>query len=458
MRMLEKGHWRDFVKLYNEVEVRVKEDDTFKRIRITDDEKPDIEEKVLQNWQEILNLLAEIFSAPSALIMKINQKNLEVFMHNTGKFNPYEIHETIDLGLGCYCETVVGKNKMLEVVNAYTDPVWDHNPDIELDMIYYLGMPLRWPDEEIFGTICVLDRKERRADDTYKQILSTIRDTVERDMNILVQNDALKNSFLELAKTQKRYLQAEKLAALNSLVCGLSHELNTPLGVCLTSVTYLDKVMGRLKQRVSDQGFSRNELEDYIREAGHSIRLMTKNLHRSIDIMKDLKQVTTNTETYEVEKFDLGRHFEESISIYSQRLKGMDIDIKLECEEDLNVTSYKIVYSQIIMHMILNSIEHGLKNRSRGEIRIKIRARDGQVEVVYEDDGVGIDEEIAAHIFEPFYTTRRIDKKTGLGLYIVHHLIGVYLKGHISFVQKNRGVRFVIEAPLASSDDMYENL
>jgi len=109
------------------------------------------------SWQHTLDLLAETLQIPAALIMRVHSKEIEVLVSSQSSGNVYKPGEKADLDTGLYCETVMDIGKELLVPNALIDPKWDHNPDIELDMISYCGLPISWPSGETFGTICVLE-------------------------------------------------------------------------------------------------------------------------------------------------------------------------------------------------------------------------------------------------------------------------------------------------------------
>ncbi len=428
--------------------VKIPEENILKQVLITSNKKPEIDEQSIQKWQEILNLLADILSVPSALIMKIHPNQIEVFLHNKGNDNPYEANEKAELGLGLYCETVIGKNEPLEVINALESPIWNHNPDIDLNMIYYLGMPVRWPDREVFGTICVLDQLPRDMSNTYKEILSMIRDVIEKDLGILLQNEAFKESLVELAKTQEQYIQAEKVAALNTLISGLSHEMNTPLGICLTSITYLEQLAGRLDHDFTDGALTKEGFSSYSANIQDAVKLISNSLEKSIELMSDLKHITHNNEYYVLTDFNLCDYLNEHIAAYSERLKEMNVQIDIECVDSIEIRTYDIVISQVLMHLVLNSIEHGFEEGKGGHIRIQLEQVENELCITYSDNGCGISKEIAHHMFEPFYTTKRFDKKTGLGLYIVQHSVTSYLKGSIEYKPTKTGSTFVLKAPL----------
>jgi PAS domain S-box-containing protein len=138
--------------------------------------------EVMGKWQEIVDLLAEILHVPSALIMRVEPPNIKVFVSSESKGNPYEPDEVACLNTGLYCETVMNTRRPLIVADALQDEAWKSNPDIKLGMISYLGVPISWPDGEIFGTICVLDRKSNEYSDLYLRLLLQWRDVLQADL------------------------------------------------------------------------------------------------------------------------------------------------------------------------------------------------------------------------------------------------------------------------------------
>ena len=139
----------------------------------------DVPDDIIQVWQETLNILARFTDIPAALIMRVHSKEIEVFLSSKSEGNVYSKGEIASLDSGLYCETVMDTRKKLLVPNAKKDPVWDHNPDIKLGMISYCGMPLIWPNGEIFGTICILDKKENEYTQQQSELLEMFRDLVQ---------------------------------------------------------------------------------------------------------------------------------------------------------------------------------------------------------------------------------------------------------------------------------------
>ncbi|MDN3695754.1 MULTISPECIES: bifunctional diguanylate cyclase/phosphodiesterase [Vibrio] len=150
-----------------------------------------IPENMQLGWQNIVDLLAEIISVPSALIMRVHPKHIEVFCRSNSPENPYLTGDSESLGKGLYCETVINSNSELLVPNALKDDKWKSNPDIALGMISYCGIPLNWPNGDAFGTICVLDSKENHYSPMYRELLESFRISIESQLTTLYQHAKL---------------------------------------------------------------------------------------------------------------------------------------------------------------------------------------------------------------------------------------------------------------------------
>lgn len=160
----------------------------------------EIPESVLEDWQEIIDLLAEILHIPVALIMRYKNPEIEVFRSSNTTNNPYTIGDSEILqGSGLYCERVVSSQKPLKVINALKDPHWDKNPDIKLNMISYLGLPLNLPDHIPFGTLCVLDRKENSYSENTEELLHRFKNILESHLEIIYTSKILGDKYKSLS-------------------------------------------------------------------------------------------------------------------------------------------------------------------------------------------------------------------------------------------------------------------
>ena len=152
----------------------------------------EISEDTLNKWQNIVDIMAELIGIPAALIMRLVESNIEVFISSQSDGNPYHPgdHEHF-IGSGLYCETVINTNDKLLIPNAHTDEKWKNNPDIKLNMMSYLGFPILLPDGKPFGTICVLDNKENAYSETYENLIKNFREIIESQLELIYMNTIL---------------------------------------------------------------------------------------------------------------------------------------------------------------------------------------------------------------------------------------------------------------------------
>ena len=145
-----------------------------------------LSDTLINRWQMLLDTVARIYKVPAALIMRLNEDNIEVFLKSQTENNPYKAGEKVKLTFGLYCETAIASGSKLLVANAINSTLWrDNNPDVDLNMIAYLGYPIFWSDEEVFGTICVLDNKENCYNEDYNDFLVQAKLIIESDLKLI---------------------------------------------------------------------------------------------------------------------------------------------------------------------------------------------------------------------------------------------------------------------------------
>jgi GAF domain-containing protein len=152
----------------------------------------EVPQSTLETWQSIVDILAEIAGIPAALIMRLNDPDIEVFVASRSKGNPYRSGDKEHCwGSGLYCETVIKSGEKLRVVNALADVNWKNNPDVKLNMISYLGFPIILPNGKPFGTICILDKKENPYSKTVEELMLKFRLIIQTDLEIIYLNQVL---------------------------------------------------------------------------------------------------------------------------------------------------------------------------------------------------------------------------------------------------------------------------
>jgi diguanylate cyclase (GGDEF)-like protein len=175
----------------------------------------DVPDDVLEKWQNIVDTMAKLIAVPAGLIMRVVDDDIQVFVSSRTAGNPYHVgdHETLH-NSGLYCETVLRSERPLLVPNALEDQHWKNNPDIKLNMISYLGFPIRWPDHTPFGTICVLDHQHNAYSSLHENLLLQFRDVIEQHLQLIHTNVQL-----AIAKAEMEVLnqQLQLLASTDSL-------------------------------------------------------------------------------------------------------------------------------------------------------------------------------------------------------------------------------------------------
>ena len=168
--------------------VYLREKEEFVSVPINTDYLELIDQNVVAKWQKIINLVAEILNVKAGLIMRVTDEYMEVFLRSENQDNPYPNGSRDKLGLGLYCETVIGENKELFIKNALDSKTWKDNPDIELNMVSYLGLPIKNPDGSYFGTICALDDNTMNRSNKYTSLMEQFREAIEMDLKIICKN------------------------------------------------------------------------------------------------------------------------------------------------------------------------------------------------------------------------------------------------------------------------------
>lgn len=146
----------------------------------------------LETWREMTSLMARIIDVPVGLIMRVDGPQIEVFLKSETQGNPFpEGHSESYLGSGLYCEEVIRTGEALLIPDARQDPSWDTNPDLEHGLPSYLGLPIKRPDGQVFGTICVLDSKENPYSDDDRALMERFRDVIEKDLALVTAHERI---------------------------------------------------------------------------------------------------------------------------------------------------------------------------------------------------------------------------------------------------------------------------
>lgn len=192
------------------------------------DAKPDIPSPILARWQRTVDLLGAITQTPAALITRVRARDIEMYVRSNSPHNPYNANEKSPRQCGLYCDWVIDRQKSLLVSNARQDPEWSNNPDLTLDLSFYCGYPLNWPDGKPFGTLCVLDQFDNAQAKRYRSLLEEFQLLLEEDLAFVFaqhqQQD--KSSQLKKAVAQKRLDVQNKARDLQEMSAAMRVLLN----------------------------------------------------------------------------------------------------------------------------------------------------------------------------------------------------------------------------------------
>ena len=256
-------------------------------------------------------------------------------------------------------------------------------------------------------------------------------------------NSELETRVDELHRAQNELIEIEKMASLGRLVAGVAHEVNTPLGIGVTAISFLRGQLATLRSVVPAA-----QSERLLGSIEAAAEMAEVNLHRAANLVRTFKQVAVDQSTSHIRTVLVREYLESTLLSLSPMLRKCGHRVQLECAENIELTSRADALHQIIVNLVMNSISHGYPDGRAGNLLIGAHEEQDRLHIRYQDDGVGMSGDVASHMFEPFYTTRRDQGGTGLGMHIVYNLVTQALGGKItSETHPGAGVRFDMLIP-----------
>src|SRR3712207_3130778 len=249
--------------------------------------------------------------------------------------------------------------------------------------------------------------------------------------------------------TQTSLIEAENLAALGSLVAGVAHEVNNPVGISLTVASSLARRCEEFAAEIAAGPMRRSRLAEFVDKNRDAANQLVVNLHRAGELIQSFKQVAVDRSHAERRQFDLKESTEQIIASLRPGLKRAQIRLVLDVPGGIVMNSYPGPFGQVLTNLFLNSVNHAFPDDRAGTISIVARTSGAdQVHMIFRDDGIGMADEVQRQAFDPFFTTRRGEGGTGLGLHIVYNLITRKLGGRIVLSSRpGEGTTFRINLP-----------
>jgi signal transduction histidine kinase len=234
------------------------------------------------------------------------------------------------------------------------------------------------------------------------------------------------------------------MASLGELVTGVAHEINTPIGICVTAASHLERKSKEITELLESGQMKKSDLTRFLESNAQSSEMLLSNLKRADELIQSFKQVAVDQSNEERRSFDVKKHFNEILVTLKPQFNETEHVLTLNCEDSVTIDSYPGAFVQVITNLAMNSLIHAYDEGVTGQIQIDVTASDDDLMIEFTDDGRGIAAENIDKVFDPFFTTRR-ELGKGLGLHIVYNLIVQKLGGTITCEREvSKGTKFRI--------------
>jgi signal transduction histidine kinase len=282
----------------------------------------------------------------------------------------------------------------------------------------------------------------------------------EADDELRASKEKAESALLELNAAQQNLIDAERLAALGGLVAGVAHEVNNPIGISLTVASSFARRADMFEAELrSNTPLRRSQLEDFVRTCQDAAQQLVANLHRAGELIQSFKQVAVDRSHAERRQFSLSEATDQIIASLRPVLKKAPITISVEVPDGLMIDGYPGSYGQILTNLFLNATNHAFSGARPGTISISAKPRgNDDIEIIFADNGAGMTPDVQRQAFDPFFTTRRNEGGTGLGLHIVYNLVTQQLGGRMMLESRlGQGTTFRIIMPRAATGGSAES-
>lgn len=261
-------------------------------------------------------------------------------------------------------------------------------------------------------------------------------------------NTELEKANTEILNTRDQLIKSEKMAALGGLVAGVAHEINTPVGVGITSSTHMQEQLARFISRYRADDVNEEDLDLLLDDLTQSLDLLVRNLDRAARLVRSFKQVSVDQSHEEVRTLQLKEYIREVCDSLQHELKRGKHQVHIEADPSLSFSCEAGAMAQVLTNLVMNSLVHGFRDMSDGQIRFECyRSGDGII-IDYQDSGKGISEDAISKVFDPFFTTRRGEGSSGLGMHVSFNIVTQKFGGDIQCLPCAHGAHFRLSLPL----------
>ncbi len=352
----------------------------------------------------------------------------------------------------------------LIVMAEFANDISEHNLDDYLE----LNRKQVGEEDEISAMLKAINSTKKNlrklvqtSEDSYKMKLEIeqreerektfgrFKQEIEAKNNKLAESNLeLEEAFSELKSTQDKLINSEKMAALGGMVQGVAHELNTPIGLSITGASHIKNDTERLTQLLSVNKMKKSDLDDYLDSTINLSKSITVSLDKAANLIRSFKLVSVEQHEEHEQSFNVHSNLADILYSVNPSIKDKKITFVNNIPQDISIRSFPGVFYQIYTNFINNSVLHGFEGRDNGVIEVTATYQDEMLDIVYCDNGKGMNEEVVKKVFEPFFTTKRARGGTGLGMNIIYNLVHDKLLGTISVTSKEGlGAQYHLRIP-----------
>lgn len=351
--------------------------------------------------------------------------------------------KTIDIGNGLSAYSL----KLKHPISLNEQQIIKLQEGGKIDRVYgtmcksWVGVPILH-EEEILGLLIV---QSYHADFEYTERDVEVLTFVGTNIGILLKQRQILE---EENKIRDELLQKEKMASLGSLVAGVAHEINTPLGVCVTGITNLIDEYNDFNKAVHDGSATDEQFQNFMEDVSATCNIVKSNVERAAKLISSFKQIAVDQSSEDLRQINMLEYLHEIVHSLHPMIRKTKHKIEIDCPNDLELTTQPGAVSQLFTNLIANSLIHGFEDIPQGNIKITATKGKDAIEFLYKDDGKGMPAENQKRFFDPFFTTKRNSGGSGLGGQIIYNIVHNVLRGQVYLsTAENQGVEFKITVP-----------
>ncbi len=330
--------------------VKIENESSLVVVPISSD-KPEIPDTIIEKWQKFIDLIGCIMNVPTSLITRFTSDELQILVASNDPRNPYKRNDSDKLGIGMFCENVVGRRAAMKVSDSRKSEYWSRNPHAGLGMISYIGMPIEWNDGEVFGTFCLLDDKANEFSGFFDAMLKEFKAIVEADLEYIL-----------LVKE----LEA-KVSAKDFLIREIHHRIKNHFNLLISYIN-LNLEEGR-------HGGDFQEIMNDIQDRVYAISLIHEKLYQN----------------NEAEELSLPEYLRQLCGHFLRAHSCGNVEVRYEIDDVRLSLEKSVPLALILSELVTNSIKHAFEGREKPFIEIRIRLLPGDILAFsYRDNGRGL--------------------------------------------------------------------